>query len=137
MNDQMKMYARKCKKIYIVFALTALFTYNYASKLWENRGDEMRGPIIVEFPLRGEWYSPNTPGTKIPSHGTDQLGTTYAYDFIQVKWNRKGWPAYHGSLLQYLLSGIPLNEYYCWGQEIYAPCVIFKQAQFKFVPAKL
>lgn len=118
----MKMYARKCKKIYIVFALTALFTYNYASKLWENRGDEMREPIIVEFPLRGEWYSPNTPGTRIPSHGTDQLGTTYAYDFIQVEWDRKGWPAYHGSLIQYLLSGIPLNEYYYWGQEIYAPC---------------
>ncbi len=82
----------------------------------------MREPIIVEFPLRGEWYSPNTPGTRIPSHGTDQLGMTYAFDFIQVEWERKGWPAYNGNLLQYLLSGITLNEYFCWGQEIYAPC---------------
>lgn len=83
---------------------------------------KLHNPIIIEFPLRGEWLSPNTPGTKIPSHGTNQLGTRYAYDFIQVDWERKGWPAYHVSLLQYLLHGVPLNKYYCWGQEIYAPC---------------
>lgn len=79
-------------------------------------------PIIVEFPLKGEWFAPNTPGTKIPSHGTNKLGTRYAYDFIQVDWNRKGYPAYRVSLAQYLLFGVPLNEYYCWGQEVYAPC---------------
>ncbi len=83
---------------------------------------EGRESIIVEFPLRGEWYSPNTPGAKIPSHGTNRLGTRYAYDFIQVDWGRKGWPAYRGSLAQYLLFGVPLNEYYCWGQKVYAPC---------------
>lgn len=79
-------------------------------------------PIIVEFPLRGEWLSPNTPGTKIPSHGTNQFGTRYAYDFIQVDWERKGWPSYRVSLLQYILFGVPLKEYYCWGQEVYSPC---------------
>ncbi len=79
-------------------------------------------PIIVEFPLRGEWLSPNTPGARIPSHGTDRLGTRYAYDFIQVDWERKGWPAYRVSLTQYLLFGVPLSEYYAWGQEVYAPC---------------
>lgn len=83
---------------------------------------KLREPIIVEFPLRGEWLSPNTPGTKIPSHGTNQLGTRYAYDFIQVDWERTGWPAYRGNLLHYLLFGISLSEYYCWGQEVYAPC---------------
>lgn len=83
---------------------------------------EIRTPIIVGFPLRGEWLSPNTPGTKIPSHGTDKLGTTYAYDFIQVDWNRAGRPAYRVSLLHYLLFGVALKEYYGYGQEIYAPC---------------
>ena len=82
----------------------------------------MSNPIIVEFPLRGEWYSPNTPGTKVPSHGTDRFGTRFAYDFIQVDWNRKGRPAYHASLLRYLLFGVPLTKYYCWGQNVYAPC---------------
>lgn len=83
---------------------------------------KLREPIIVEFPLRGEWLSPNTPGTKIPSHGTNQLGTRYAYDFIQVDWERTGWPAYRGNLPHYLLFGISLSEYYCWGQDVYAPC---------------
>src|SRR5690606_39201321 len=89
-----------------------------------DRSDETidaRKPIIVQFPLRGEWLSPNTPGTRILSHGTNQLGTRYAYDFIQVDWSRKGWPAYRVSLPQYLLFGVPLKEYYCWGQEVYAP----------------
>lgn len=82
---------------------------------------EMRKPIIVEFPLRGEWLSPNTPGTKIPSHGTNKLGTRYAYDFIQVDWSRKGHPAYRVSLPQYLLFGVSLSDYYCWGQKVYSP----------------
>lgn len=82
----------------------------------------MNHSIIVEFPLRGEWQSPNTPGTKIPSHGTNRFGTRYAYDFIQVDWNRPGKPAYRSSLPQYLITGLPLKDYYCWGQEIYAPC---------------
>ncbi len=81
-----------------------------------------REPIIVEFPLRGEWLSPNTPGAKIPSHGTNRFGTRYAYDFIQVDWKRRGWPAYGVSLLQYLILGVSLKDYYCWGQEVYAPC---------------
>lgn len=82
----------------------------------------MNYPIIVEFPLRGEWHSPNTPGTRIPSHGTNKLGARYAYDFIQVDWNRKGHPAYRTGFLEYLLFGVALNQYYCWGQEVYAPC---------------
>lgn len=83
---------------------------------------EMRNPVIVGFPLRGEWLSPNTPGTNIPSHGTNRLGTRYAYDFIQVDWTRRGNPAYRVSLPRYLLFGVRLRDYYCWGQEIYAPC---------------
>lgn len=83
---------------------------------------EMSKPIIVEFPLRGEWLSPNTPGKRIPSHGTDKLGTRYAYDFLQVDWKRKSLPSYGVHWLQYLLFGVPLNKCYCWGQAVYAPC---------------
>lgn len=79
-------------------------------------------PIIVEFPLRGEWFSPNTPGTKIPSHGTNRLGTRYAYDFIQVDWNRKGYPSYQSNFIKYLICGLSVKNYYCWGKAIYAPC---------------
>jgi peptidase M23-like protein len=109
----------------LALALVVPIMFNSVGKEWTDRSDEMieaREPIIVEFPLRGEWLSPNTPGTRIPSHGTDQLGTRYAYDFIQVDWERKGWPAYRVSLTQYLLFGVPLSEYYAWGQEVDAPC---------------
>lgn len=43
-----------------------------------------KDPIPVHFPLRGEWYAPHTPGHKIPSHGIDQLGQRFAYDFVQA-----------------------------------------------------
>ena len=119
---------RKRKKhisIVLALALLALIIFNNVGKVWTDRSDKMleaRKPIIVEFPLRGEWLSPNTPGTKIPSHGTNRLGTRYACDFIQVDWKRNGLPAYRVSLPQYLLFGVPLDEYYCWGQKVYAPC---------------
>lgn len=83
--------------------------------------NEMYNPIIIEFPLEGEWLSPNTPGSKIPSHGTNRLGTRYAYDFIQVDWERKGLPSYRGGLAHYLMFGVGLKDYYCWGQEVHAP----------------
>jgi hypothetical protein len=78
--------------------------------------------ISIEFPLRGEWMSPNTPGSKIPSHGSDMLGQTYAFDFLQVNWDKKGMHFYDASLLRYLLFGVPLKKNYCWGQNIHAPC---------------
>lgn len=85
---------------------------------------ETDNPVIVDFPLQGEWLAPNTPGKKIPSHGTDGLGSRYAYDFLQVDWKRKGCPSYNVHWLRYLLFGVPLNKCYCWGQGVYAPCYI-------------
>jgi hypothetical protein len=78
--------------------------------------------ISIGFPLRGEWLAVNSPGTRIPSHGTNRLGTRYAYDFIQVNWDRKGWPSYRIPAFRYLTVGASLKDYYCWGKEIYAPC---------------
>ncbi|MGM7681200.1 M23 family metallopeptidase [Cytobacillus sp. Hm23] len=84
--------------------------------------DKVSKPIIVEFPLRGEWISPNTPGKRIPSHGSNRLGTRYAYDFLQVNWDRKSWPSYRVLPLRYFLLGAPLNNFYCWGKDVHAPC---------------
>lgn len=114
----------KHKKITICILVIVLIFLNSAKKWIDRRNAmlEMYEPIIVEFPLRGEWLSPNTPGTKVPSHGTNQLGTRYAYDFIQVDWNRIGTPAYRVGVMQYLFSGVKLSDYYSWGQEVYSPC---------------
>jgi hypothetical protein len=116
---------KKCISIVLALVLLTLVILNGEGRDSTNEGYKMIDscePIIVEFPLRGEWLSPNTPGTKIPSHGTNQLGTRYAYDFIQVDWERKSRPSYRGSLPEYLLFGILISEYYCWGQKVYAPC---------------
>lgn len=83
---------------------------------------DVKNSIVIEFPLRGEWLSPTTPGKKIPSHGTNRYGTRYAYDFLQVDWLRKGLPSYRIQPLRYLLFGASLEECYCWGEDIYAPC---------------
>ena len=78
-------------------------------------------PILVEFPLEGEWWTPSTPGTKIPSHGSDMLGQRYAYDFMMVDWSEKKKP-YRRKNWQYYLMGMPLSQWYGWGQNVYAPC---------------
>jgi len=84
-----------------------------------NTKNELENALVLEFPLRGEWMSPNTPGKKIPSHGTDQFGQRYAYDFWQVNSGKK---FFDGTLFKYFFWGIPLDKCYCWGKEIYAPC---------------
>ena len=120
----LKKHILKNKKIAICILVIVLIFSNSVKKWIDRRNAmlEMYEPIIVQFPLRGEWLSPNTPGTKVPSHGTNQLGTRYAYDFIQVDWNRMGTPAYRVCVMQYLFSGVKLSDYYCWGQEVYSPC---------------
>lgn len=84
--------------------------------------NELENPIIVGFPLKGEWLAPNTPGKMVPSHGTDQFGQRYAYDFIQIDWKRKGMQFYNSNSLKYFLFGVSLDNCYGWGKEVYAPC---------------
>ena len=79
-------------------------------------------PIAVKFPLSGEWCAVNTPGFRIPSHGTDQLGQRYAYDFLQIDWSKeKGYKFYRTPFLQSLLFGVSLKDTYCWSKPVYAP----------------
>jgi len=82
---------------------------------------ELENALVVEFPLRGEWQVPTTPGKMIPSHGTDQLGQRYAFDFVQVNWARKDKSFADSTMLRYLTIGVPLEKCYGYGREIYAP----------------
>ena len=84
--------------------------------------EEFKNAFVVEFPLRGEWNSPNTPGKKIPSHGTEQFGQKYAFDFWKVDWKKSNTKFYEGSEFKYYFRGIPLNKCYGYGKEVYAPC---------------
>ena len=83
---------------------------------------EEKEPIAVRFPLSGEWCAVNTPGYKVPSHGTDLLGQRYAYDFIQIDWSEhKGFKFFDSSMSQSLLFGVRLEQTYGWSQPIFSP----------------
>lgn len=43
-----------------------------------------RGPIVLKYPLAGRFRARNSPTRRVPSHGTDLMGTTFAIDFIPV-----------------------------------------------------
>jgi hypothetical protein len=82
---------------------------------------ELDSAVVVEFPLRGErWVAVNTPGDRIPSHGTDMLGQRYAYDLLKVD-ERKGIHYHPASSLRGLLVGGRTQECYAWGAAIHAP----------------
>lgn len=78
-------------------------------------------PIVVDLPLRGEWVAYHTPAERVPSHGTNQLGQRYAYDFLRIEKERKGWKFCRASMLRYHLLGVPLDDCYGWGEPIHAP----------------
>jgi hypothetical protein len=107
-----------------VFSAFVLLASLVSGGYSDSRSLELNGTkqtVFIEFPLRGEWMAPNTPGSKVPSHGTNQLGERYAIDFLQVDWSRSGRPFYKVSALRYLVFGVPLDDCYCWGKEIHAP----------------
>ena len=80
----------------------------------------MHTPIVVDFPLRGEWIAPNTPGTRVPSHGTDMLGERYAYDFVGIDPGSRTMRFYRPSPLHYLLLGVRLQDCFGWGRPIFS-----------------
>jgi murein DD-endopeptidase MepM/ murein hydrolase activator NlpD len=80
---------------------------------------ELYDPVVVEFPLRGEWAAANTPAHRIPSHGTDQLGQRYAFDLVRID-SRKGFHLHPAGTVRSYLIGGRTRECYGWGQPIHA-----------------
>ena len=81
---------------------------------------ELDGALVVAFPLRGEWRAVHSPGSRIPSHGTDMLGQRYAFDLIRL--DPAGSGRYHpAGGLRTLLLGVPTRECHGWGEPVHAP----------------
>jgi hypothetical protein len=80
---------------------------------------ELDNPVVVEFPLRGEWAAASTPAHKIPSHGTDMLGQRYAFDLVRID-DRKGFHLHPAGTLRSYLIGGRTRECYGWGQPVHA-----------------
>jgi murein DD-endopeptidase MepM/ murein hydrolase activator NlpD len=84
--------------------------------------NELDKAVIVDFPLRGErWVAVNTPGERIPSHGTDMLGQRFAYDLLKVDARGPGLRYHHAGILRGFFIGVRTRDCYAWGAEIHAP----------------
>jgi murein DD-endopeptidase MepM/ murein hydrolase activator NlpD len=83
--------------------------------------NELDAAVVVDFPLRGErWVAVNTPGDRIPSHGTDMLGQRFAFDLLKV--DRRRGARYHPyGILREFFVGVRTRDCYAWGAEIHAP----------------
>jgi murein DD-endopeptidase MepM/ murein hydrolase activator NlpD len=84
--------------------------------------NELDRAVVVEFPLRGErWVAVNTPGDRIPSHGTDMLGQRFAYDLLKVDARGPGLRYHPAGILRGFFIGVRTRDCYAWGAEIHAP----------------
>lgn len=80
---------------------------------------ELDNPVVVGFPLRGEWSVERTPAYRIPSHGTDLLGQRYAYNLVRTD-RRPGFHLHPAGTVRWLLIGGRTRDCYGWGQPVHA-----------------
>jgi len=76
---------------------------------------ELDDPVVVDFPLRGEWAAATTPAHRIPSHGTDMLGQRFAFDFVRID-DCKGFHLHPAGTLRSYLIGGRTRDCYGWGE---------------------
>ena len=76
------------------FAGTALIVGGLA--LYFVRSEDVaREPVTVRAPVRGRWLAINSPASRVPSHGTRELGQTYAIDLVYQPDPRVTWRGVH------------------------------------------
>lgn len=80
---------------------------------------ELDDPVVVDFPLRGEWAAANTPAHRIPSHGTDMLGQRFAFDFVRID-ERRGFHLHPAGTVRSWVIGGRTRDCYGWGQPVHA-----------------
>lgn len=74
--------------------------------------------VTLSLPFTGRWLAKNSPARRVPSHGTDLLGSRYAIDLIAVDHHRRtasrrDWRT--------LLATEPAERFLAWGRPILAP----------------
>jgi hypothetical protein len=74
--------------------------------------------IVLGLPFEGRWLARNSPARRVPSHGVDHFGETYAIDFIAVdsgrrSASRRDWRTW--------LATEPPERFVGFGQPILAP----------------
>ncbi|MEI2764317.1 MAG: M23 family metallopeptidase [Dermatophilaceae bacterium] len=74
-------------------------------------------PLVLRYPFTGRWLARNSPARRVPSHGSDLLGTTYAIDFVPV--DDRGRPARR--TWRTLLATEPVEAFVGFGAPVLSP----------------
>lgn len=77
----------------------------------------MRTSIDMSYPFRGRWQVQNSPASRVPSHGTRALATSYTIDFVPVTEKGRTAPI----TLSSLLRPEPAGTFPGFGRPILAP----------------
>jgi hypothetical protein len=75
-------------------------------------------PVVLALPFAGRWLAQNSPARRVPSHGTDLLGETYAIDFVAVDDRRR---TAHRRDWRTLLATEPTDRFFAFGRPLLAP----------------
>ena len=76
-----------------------------------------REPVTLSLPLRGPCRVQNSPATRVPSHGTDALGSAYAIDRVPVDENGRSAPrTWRG-----LVAAEPPEMFVGFGESVCSP----------------
>ena len=62
--------------------------------------------LVIDSPIHSVFMTPNTPGSKIPSHGTSKYGEMYAIDFVVINESALSKKPYKSSFVSYVLKGV-------------------------------
>jgi hypothetical protein len=73
--------------------------------------------VLLDLPFRGRWRAEMSPAKRVPSHGTDLFGITYAIDFVAVDGRGRSAPR----TWRTGLSSEPAEAFAGFGQPILAP----------------
>jgi hypothetical protein len=82
------------------------------------QGDRHVPAVLLDLPFTGLWLARNSPAARVPSHGSDLFGTTYAIDFLAV--DARGRTAEVRDW-RTLLSSEPVDRFLGFGRPILSP----------------
>jgi len=74
--------------------------------------------VLLDLPFTGLWLTRNSPAARVPSHGSNLFGTTYAIDFIAADPHRR---TAQRSDWRTLLSTEPVDRFLGFGRPILSP----------------
>lgn len=75
--------------------------------------------VVLQLPFTGRWQVQMSPARRVPSHGTDLMGSRYAIDFVGVDERHRlaavsDWRTYLGTE--------PPERFAAFGRSLLAPC---------------